>query len=493
MPTSSASVDSPTRTAHVSRRPPPIVVSGALVALLLAACTSAPDPATDSPPDPHAVVSAAWEVDADIVGGTATTEDGIVAYERREGDFVVSAWSLEGERLWSEPADPGWMTQNDELTATVDERDGVWTAIHLSAAEAGSRLRGVIVREVATGDLVASAPGVIAIEPPHRCDAASLALCVVGWDSERRYESAQLLRFDPGSRLWEVDQEGIHPAGTRRLSPSVFIRGDGSEESLGAFAEGEALWEQPLAGLLGAHRGHSSWGVSGEDADSILLWFAQPLDEDGSLELADQAVLAVDSATGERRWIERGAGLCGALRHAVQTDPVVVCRFEAGSEFIRSHGRRASGIVMSMAGRDLQTGEELRSAQIDGHSSHVMWAEERHSAPSGFATVHINGSLHRLDLRTGRTEAVDDDATFACGRESGAVTLAGSGEELDFDGGLSHFPCDASGERVSAWTAAESAGSRANDSLIVIRTPEGLAGFAIASEKEPEDEHSTRA
>lgn len=491
VPTLSAFPDPPTRTSRRRRRRLLTAAAGGLVALLLASCTTLNDSSTtgaqSAAPEPDAVIEPAWEVTADVVGRVAATEDGIVAYELRDGEFVVSAWSLDGERLWSEPADPGWMIQNDDLGVRVDERDGVWHVTHLSAANTGMATRGVIVREIATGHLAASAPGVIALDAPYRCDEETLDLCVVGWDSERRYESARLMRFEAGAYSWDIDDEQTHPEDTRRLSSSIYLRGEGAAESVGAFDAGQPVWEQPLAALLGEHRGMSSWGTSDAE-DSTLLWIAQPFAENGTRQLADQAVLAVDRATGDRRWIERGAGLCGALREPLQTDPVILCRFEAGTEELRADGRVSSGVVMSMAALDLATGEELWSRTVDGHPSHLMWTEDRHSATQGFAVVHIDGSLHRLDLRTGAIEIVDDGAVFACDRELGRVELTGSNESLDYDRGLSHFPCGSSGESAKAWTvsAAQSAGARADDAVVVVRTVDGLAGFSIPAQR-PDD------
>lgn len=500
VPTLSAIPDPPAPPARRRRRPLLTATAGGLVALLLASCTppdtSSTTGAPSAAPDPDAVIEPAWEVMADIVGGAAATEDGIVAYEIRDGEFVVSAWSLDGERLWSEPADPGWMTSNDELRVRVDERDGVWNVTHLSTADTGMATRGVIVREVATGQLTASAPGVIALDPPYRCEEDTLDLCVVGWDSERRYESARLMRFEAGAYSWEIDDEQTHPEDTLRLSSSIFLRGTGAEHSVGAFDAGQVVWEQPLAALLGEHRGISSWGTSDAE-DSTLLWIAQPFEDDGTRQLADQAVLAVDSSTGEPRWIERGAGLCGALREPVQTDPVVLCRFDAGTEELGADGRRSTGVVMSMAAVDIATGGELWSLQVDGHPSHIIWTQERHSAREGFAVVHIDGALHQLDLRTGSTEIVDDDTVFACDRELGSVDLTGSNENLDYDRGLSHFPCDSTGEPSAAWTVAsvQSAGARADDATVVVRTADGLAGFEIPAarpdDSEQEDDDST--
>jgi len=483
------------RSPRRSPRPCSRAVAGALAATvaaaLLASCSTAPPTLSEGALDPDTLIDPAWQVEADIVGGSAATGDGVVAYERVEGGLAISAWSLDGKRLWSEPADPGWMHENDDLQVRAFERDGEWRVAHLSTSAAGSALRSVIVRDVASGDIVGGAPGVLALTAPAPCDDDAAALCLVGWDTERRYAPAVTLRFDADARAWVPDPDRAQPEGTERLTDRVFHRGEGPASTIGHFAAGVPLWESrilDLSGIPGLEGGH---GIR-EDADGAptLLWFAGQYGEDRTRPLTDQAVLAVDPTTGEPLWRESGAGLCGALAHPLVNDPAVVCRYRSGIEHDRDHGTFVTGVEMSMAGVDLATGDELWSVEVDGHSSHVMWTEGRHSAPAGFATVHIGGGLHRLDLRTGETEELDEDAVFACDLELGEVELEGSGLQLSYDAGSVTLPCDAAGDRVERWSvgAVRSVAWQADDTTAIVRTKEGLAAFTLPAEGDEGEE-----
>lgn len=491
VPAHSTPAHTPALSPRRSGRVPLIAAAGALIAALLASCSPAPSPTADEALDPDAFIEPAWQIEADIVGGVAATDDGIVAYEQVEDGLAISAWSLSGERLWSEPADPGWMHRNDELRVRAFERDGEWRVAHLSSADGGSATRGVIIRSISTGDLVASAPGILAVTPPAPCDDETDALCVVGWKSERRYAPETELRFEPRSRLWEENEQTSLPEGTDRLTSTHFTRDDGADISIGRFTAGSAVWEADLTDLTDGLTSYGAWGITdGEGDNPTLMWFAAALGDDRAGSLTDQAVLAIDPGTGERKWLEASAGLCGALVRPLQTDPVVVCRYRSGVEHVKDNDRLVTGVEMSMAGIDLATGDEVWSVEVDGRSSHVMWTEGRHSAPAGFATVHIDDTLHRLDLRTGGTELLDEDAVFACDLELGTVELEGSSELLDFDAGTVTVPCNAEGDRVEQWSvsAVQSGAWQADDSTAIVRTAEGFAAFPLPAEVDEEQE-----
>ena len=491
VPAHLTSSPAPTCSPHRPRGAHLLVPAGALVAALLASCSAAPPPTSERAPDPDALIDPAWQIEADVVGGVAATEDGIVAYERVDDGLAISAWSLEGDRLWSEPADPGWMYDNDDLEVEAFEGDSGWQVAHLSTSAAGTSLRTVITRDVATGDLIASAPGVLALTAPSPCDDDAGALCLLGWNTERRYAPAVTLRFDADASAWVPDPDRAQPEGTERSTENVFVRGEGSASTIGHFAAGVPLWESRIVDLSGIPGVDGGYGIrEGEDGAPTLLWFIGQYGEDRTRALTDQAVLAVDPATGERLWRESGAGLCGALAYPLVNDPAVVCRYRSGIEHDRDHGTFVTGVEMSMAGIDLATGDELWSVEVDGHSSHVMWTEGRHSAPAGFATVHIDGALHRLDLRTGETEELDEDAVFACDLELGEVELEGSGLQLSYDAGSVTLPCDAAGDRVERWSvgAVRSVAWQADDTTAIVRTKEGFAAFSLPAEDDEGEE-----
>ena len=135
VPAHPTSSPAPTRSPRRSRGAHLLAPAGALVAALLASCSAAPPPTSERAPDPDAFIDPAWQIEADVVGGVAATEDCIVAYERVDDGLAISAWSLEGDRLWTAP--------DSELIALARRE-----LVQLGLADESEIVDGHVIRQV---------------------------------------------------------------------------------------------------------------------------------------------------------------------------------------------------------------------------------------------------------------------------------------------------------------------------------------------------------
>lgn len=182
------------------------------------------------------------------------------------------------------------------------------------------------------------------------------------------------------------------------LGPAGLGRMTGQE--IGMVVDGELVWSTRTDEVFGAGAStNSGWTFEAVEDDSLLVGSVGPVDDprlNHEIDLRDYAVAAMDSETGERRWLSEATSLFCDAHLGLEEDPLLACRYAAGVMRLEGGEADYSDVEVSLVRLDPRTGEDLWELALqsppDEARPEVSPLDEEHVIVAGLTVDVEDGS-----------------------------------------------------------------------------------------------------
>lgn len=438
----------------------------------------------------------AWTTPGSYVGEVVVSGDTALSYVRggNEGLQIVAVDVATGAERWRRDAavgtDPGGVT----IRPAVAEAGGHRYTAFLTPVVRDDWQQLTIV-DVATG--VGQPVGVNTVWAnwPSTCGDH---FCFNGWLNGNTTDEAQYQVAATGGAV-TPDRSRPLPKKARLLGEHVYSTGDrppNSQELLGYLADGKSQWTRPYTDVFGANASSDAgWAWLDDDAEKTIVGSGFSYDpalatkpDQFSSDKMTQRVVGLDVGTGATQWAVQGGEFCGdGLPDTDTSATVPLCQFEAGrTDYAKktdgTYAVTRVGWKVSAVGVDRHTGQVKWEVPLDDATFPVQGATVNSPFGAGPWLVVTGGAKSLLDISTGSSIPVSDDATMACSADRDVLKLRRSWQKQAdiFSPGSDTVPCSAALAKTNTFSvgAVQSTGP-AVDGWRVLATPQGLQGFHV--------------
>ena len=490
-----------------------VLALSALIAL--AGCTNQADAPANPPsatfdpgPDFTTPITAAWNVDVDLVGVPAVAEGLVVSYvSGPEGGLAIVAWNAStGKELWRDTALAG-NGISDDLNAQIIETEGrIVVPYFRDLPDDDGLYQQVVVADAATGVPVAldQAAAWVLKRPAACVDGNDVCFSgvPVGVAFDGSGKDTRTFRIDIATGMVSLDQDIVIPPNSRLLSDRVFDTNDRAPEGvemLGYLEAGISVWTVPYTDIFGGnYTSDNGWAWRDITADKLLIGMGMEWDpaidteKDYSFDRADRQTVALNRADGSVAWRLDGVGECTAspFDSAFAGDVFPACRVNSGVVHVTraADGSVADlvydGVHVDLVGVNKNTGDVEWSSPIGGDRMLFNWQVVGFESNTNIRLISVNGQAKVFDVLTGRESSAPVDGIFACRKTRPDVELppyAGGAEA--YYAGDNVFPCDINTESLDASVFSPEgllmAGHAAGDGYYVVGGASGLSGFLL--------------
>ena len=306
------------------------------------------------------------------------------------------------------------------------------------------------------------------------------------------------LRVDLASARFVDEPAPPLPDNARFLGEHVYStldREPAGIEILGFASAGGTVWQRPYTDVFGAgYTSDGGWSWMDDD-ESVLVGEGHPY-RPGAVQqyaLTESVMVGLDAATGETLWKASGADQhcqAASLPHSQISSVVPVCLYGSGTVTMdRSDLDDASltitGVDATLAGLDRSTGVPVWRIPLGGDPSNVGSWISKFRSNLAVRPLVVDGTVTLVDVLTGHTAELPDDAVLACETERDffSTSEADGITRYPYSGGFGVFACDA--DRVDLETnalspgALEMGGIDAGDGWFVVDGLDSLSAYRL--------------